>query len=179
MRLTLLAACSFVLALVGCTDKSAIQRSADDPFLTVPSHLAYNVKIAFTDSTRTKAILYARQGSIDETQQRTTMVGNVVVDFFEKSGTSVEARLTADSVVVDDRSKDMTAYGSVRVDSRTRQVTLTTTMLTWVNATRRVRTEQPVHIETGSESIDGVGFESNQDLSSYRLFHVRGVRRKS
>ncbi|MFN4985698.1 MAG: LPS export ABC transporter periplasmic protein LptC [Ignavibacteria bacterium] len=172
-------AIGFLLLLSSCSERPSIQRSADDPFLTVPSHVAYNVKIAITDSTRSKATLYARQGNIDERNQRTTMVGNVIVDFYEKSGVAVQARLTADSVVVNDITKDMTAHGNVRVESRTRQITLTTTLLTWVNATRRVQTEKPVHIETGSESIDGVGFESNQDLSSYRLFHVRGVRRKS
>lgn len=176
---SLVAAIGVMLALSSCSERPKIQRSADDPFLTLPSHVAYNVKIAFTDSTRSKATLYARQGNIDERNQRTTMIGNVIVDFYEKTGSSIEARLTADSVVVNDITKDMTAHGNVLIESRTRQITLTTMMLTWVNATRRVQTEKPVHIETGSESIDGVGFESNQDLSSYRLFHVRGVRRKS
>lgn len=176
---SLLLASSFMLAITSCSERPTIQRSADDPFLTQPSHVAYNVKIAFTDSARSKATLYARQGTIDERNQRTTMIGNVIVDFYEKTGVSIEARLTADSVVVNDITKDMTAHGNVRVESRTRQITLTTTQLTWVNTTRRIQTEQPVHIETGSESIDGIGFESDQDLSSYRLSHVRGVRRKS
>lgn len=165
------------LALLGCTERSSIQRSADDPFLTAPAHLAYNVKVRFTDSNKTKAVLYARQGTIDDRTQTTTMTGNVVVDFFDRPGQSVEARLTADSVIVDDRSKNMTAFANVRVESQVRRVTLTTTSLMWVQTTARVRTEDPVHIETGSETIDGVGFESNQDLSSFSLFQVRGVRR--
>lgn len=176
MRLSL-AAVLLVLILIGCADRTGIQRSADDPFLTSPAHMAYNVKVQLTDSAATKAILQARLATIDERSQTTTMKGSVVVDFYDRGGSHVEARLTADSVVVNDRSKDMTAYSNVRVESQVRRITLTTTSLTWVHATSRVRTEDPVHIETGSETIDGVGFESNQDLSSYRLFQVRGVRR--
>ncbi len=172
-----LAAVLLALTLIGCTDRSGIQRSADDPFLTSPAHMAYNVKVQLTDSAATKAILQARLATIDERSQTTTMKGSVVVDFYDRGGSNVEARLTADSVVVNDRTKDMTAYGNVRVESQVRRITLTTSSLTWVHSTARVRTEDPVHIETGSETIDGVGLESNQDLSSYRLFQVRGVRR--
>lgn len=171
------AAVLLVLILIGCADRTGIQRSADDPFLTSPAHMAYNVKVQLTDSAATKAILQARLATIDERAQTTTMKGSVVVDFYDRGGSSVEARLTADSVVVHDRTKDMTAYGNVRVESQVRRITLTTTSLMWVHATSRVRTEDAVHIETGSETIDGVELESNQDLSSYRLFQVRGVRR--
>jgi LPS export ABC transporter protein LptC len=179
MRLPAYAVGVVLLVVIGCSDRAGIQRSADDPFLQAPSHTAYNVKILFTDSSRTKAVLYGRQGTIDERSNTTMITGAVVVDFYDRSGRAVEARLTADSVVVDDRSKNMTAYGAVRVVSEQRRVSLTTTQLDWVQSTSRVRTESPVHIETGTESIDGMGFESNQDLTSYRLFQVRGVRRKS
>jgi LPS export ABC transporter protein LptC len=179
MRFPAYAVIGILLLVMGCSDRAVIQRSADDPFLQAPSHTAYNVKILFTDSSRTKAVLYGRQGIINERTGTTTIVGSVVVDFYDRTGRAVEARLTADSVVVDDRTKNMTAYGAVRVVSEQRSVTLTTTQLDWVQSTSRVRTELPVHIETQTESIDGTGFESNQDLTSYRLFQVRGVRRKS
>jgi LPS export ABC transporter protein LptC len=179
MKLPAHAVVVVLLLVMGCSDRAGIQRSADDPFLQAPSHTAYNVKILFTDSNRTKAVLYGRQGRIDERTNTTTMTGSVVVDFYDRTGRAVEARLTADSVIVDDRSKNMTAYGAVHVVSEQRGITLTTTQLAWVQSTARVRTDSPVHIETKSESIDGTGFESNQDLSSYRLFEVRGVRRKS
>lgn len=172
-----LAVLLLTVMLVGCTDRAGIQRSADDQFLTSPAHMAYNVRVQLTDSAATKAVLQSRMATIDERAQTTTMKGSVVVDFYDRAGSSVEARLTADSVVVHDRTKDMTAYGNVRVESQVRRITLTTTSLMWVHATSRVRTEDAVHIETGSETIDGVGLESNQDLSSYRLFQVRGVRR--
>ncbi|MBM4178838.1 MAG: LPS export ABC transporter periplasmic protein LptC [Ignavibacteria bacterium] len=170
---------SLAVIALGCTQKTAIQRSADDPFLVSPAHIAYNVKIRFTDTNRTKAVLYARQGIINEQSQTTIARGNVVVDFYNGAGNLVQARLTADSVVIDDRTRNMTAFGRVKVESKVRRVTLTTTALTWVQATARIRTDAAVHIETDSETIDGQGMESNQDLSSFRLFQVRGVRHKT
>lgn len=169
----------FMMLVVGCSERSAIQRSADDPFLVTPAHIAYNVKIRFTDTNRTKAVLYARQGVINEQAQTTIARENVVVDFYNGAGSLVQARLTADSVVIDDRTRNMTAYGKVTVESKVRRITLTTSVLTWVQATARIRTDAAVHIETESETIDGLGMESNQDLSSFRLFQVRGVRHKT
>lgn len=168
-----------IVLLFGCVERTSIQRSADDPFLSMPGHLAYNVRVQFTDSNRIKAVLQGREGRIDEASNTTVVTGSVVVDFYNEAGTVPRARLTADSVVVNDRTKDMTAFGKVIVVSKTRDLTLTTSSLMWVNSSERVRTEAAVHIETGGETIDGIGMESNQDLSQYRLYQVRGVRRKS
>lgn len=168
-----------MLSAFGCAEPPKIQRSADDPFLTAPAHQAFNVKVHFTDSSMTKAMLYARESVIDENRRATIMRGGVTVDLFTKDGSSVAARLTSDSLVVDDRSRDMTAYGNVKIDGKLRPLTMTTTKLTWVHSTARVQTIEPVHIETPSETIDGIGFESNQDLSFYRISQVRGIRRRT
>lgn len=168
-----------VLFVVGCSERPNIQRSADDPFLTAPAHQAFNVKVHFTDSSLTKAMLYARESVIDENRRATIMRGGVTVDFYTKDSKAVAARLTSDSLVVDERSRNMTALGNVKIDGKLRPLTMTTQTLTWVHATARIQTTEPVHIESPSETIDGVGFESNQDLSFYRIGQVRGIRRRT
>lgn len=168
-----------LLAVYGCSKRPNIQRSADDPFLSAPAHQAFNVKVQFTDSSLTKAMLYARESVIDETRQATIMSGGVTVDFYKKDGSVIAARLTADSLLVDDGTRNMSAMGKVKIEGKTRTLTMTTSTLTWVHATSRVHTDDPVHIETAGESIDGVGFESNQDLSFYRIGQVRGIRRRT
>ena len=69
----------------------------------------------------------------------------------------------------------MLAFGSVVVVSDSTKTTLRTTQLMWMHAVQRVRSDQPVRIETPTEQIDGIGFESDQYLTDYRIFRVRGV----
>ena len=164
--------------LAGCAERQSGTRVSEDPFVSAPSQMATNVTVTFSDSNSVKARLYASVGRVFEAELKTTMSGPVTVDFFDRDNQQPVARLTSDSCVIDDRTKNMTAIGRVRIVSLRRDLTLITDELSWVEATRRIRTEKAERIETPSETISGVGFESNQDLTSYRLWRVSGVQRK-
>lgn len=170
--------CLGLLMLTACGERPAVTKVSDDPFLSAPSQMATNVVVTFSDSSHVKARLYASVGRILEQEQQTTMSGPVTVDFFDRQNTDPVARLTSDSCLIDDRTKNMTAIGSVVVTSLRRDLVLQTSKLSWVQSTQRIRSDEAVIIETPQERIDGVGFESNQDLTSYRLLRVRGVQRK-
>jgi LPS export ABC transporter protein LptC len=167
-----------MLTIGGCGERPSGTKIADDPFVSAPSQLATNIIVTFSDSSFVKARLYASAGRILEQQQQTTMSGPVTVDFFDRDNLEPVARLTADSCVVDDRSKNMVAIGNVVVNSLRRQLTLRTPRLSWVQSSQRITSVDVVRIDTPQERIDGVGFESNQDLTSYKLSRVRGVQRK-
>lgn len=167
-----------VLTVSGCGERPSGTKVAEDPFVSAPSQMATNVIVTFSDSSLVKARLYASAGRILEDQQKTTMSGPVTVDFFDRDNLDPVARLTADSCVVDDRTKNMVAIGNVIVNSLRRQLTLRTSQLSWIQSSQRIRSDDEVRIDTPQERIDGVGFESNQDLTSYRLSRVRGVQRK-
>lgn len=169
--------CVGAVIVTACGERPSVTKVSEDPFVSAPSQMATNIVVTFTDSSFVKARLYASVGRILE-QQQTTMSGPVTVDFFDRDNQVPVARLTSDSCIIDDRTKNMTAVGSVVVRSLRRDLTLNTSRLSWVQATQRIRTEESVRIETPQERIDGIGFESNQDLSSYRLLQVRGVQRK-
>ncbi|MFN4908470.1 MAG: LPS export ABC transporter periplasmic protein LptC [Bacteroidota bacterium] len=166
------------LAVSGCGERPSGAKIADDPFVSAPSQIATNLIVTFSDSSFVKARLYASEGRVLEDQQQTTMSGPVTVDFFNRDNIDPVARLTADSCVVDDRTKNMVAIGNVVVNSLRRQLTLRTPQLSWIQSSQRIRSDDEVRIDTPQERIDGVGFESNQDLTSYRLSRVRGVQRK-
>ncbi len=171
------AALTVLFTLCACTERHASSRVKDDPFLTAPAHLSYNVKVLFTDSSYTKAILYAGEARLFEDRQMTTLGKSVKVDFYSRTGEQRAAQLTSDSAIVDDRTRNMTAIGNVRVHSDSSRSTLTTQRLIWTNATQRIRSDDPVRIVTPTEVIEGVGFESDQFLTSYRIFKVKGVHR--
>ncbi|MBU3678438.1 MAG: LPS export ABC transporter periplasmic protein LptC [Candidatus Kapabacteria bacterium] len=178
MRPGHLAAVMIAALASGCAQKHSGTSVAQDPFVSAPSQMATNIVVTFSDSTIVKARLYASVGRVFEQEAKTTMSGPVTVDFFDRDNQRPAARLTSDSCVVDDRTKNMTAIGNVRVVSLRRDVTLTSSELSWIQSTQRIRTERAVRIETPQELINGVGFESNQDLSSYRLWRVSGVQQK-
>lgn len=165
-----------MLFLASCTSRNSTTRVTDDPFLTAPEHLSFNVEVVFTDSAFTKAILHAGEAQVFEGRQQTTLSKHVRVDFFSRQGGN-SARLTSDSAIIEDRTKNMTAIGHVRIHSDSNRTTLTTKRLVWVNATQRVHSEDSVRIVTPAETIEGVGFESDQYLTSYRIFRVTGVHR--
>ncbi|MBU3699025.1 MAG: LPS export ABC transporter periplasmic protein LptC [Candidatus Kapabacteria bacterium] len=170
--------CVYVLVLTACGERPAVTKVSDDPFLSAPSQMATNIVVTFSDSSFVKARLYASVGRILEQEQQTTMSGPVTVDFFDRQNSDPVARMTSDSCLVEDRTKNMTAIGNVVVTSLRRDIVLHTSKLSWVQSTQRIRSDEAVTIETPQERIDGVGFESNQDLTSYRLLRVRGVQRK-
>lgn len=166
------------LVCISCGDRPPMAKVSDDPFVSAPSQMATNIVVTFSDSSHVKARLYASVGRIFDQEQKTTMSGPVTVDFFDRDNLHPVARLTSDSCVVDDRTKNMVAIGNVRVVSLRRNLTLTTGELSWIHATQRIRSDDAVMIETPNERINGIGFESNQDLTEYRLARVRGVQRK-
>lgn len=166
-----------LFSVVACTQREQPQRPHPDPATRPPAHVSYNVKVVFTDSTRTKAVLQAREARVLDDRQETIMRDTVIVDFFSMSSGLRVARLTADSAVVDDRTKDMVAYGNVRVWSDSSRTSLTTSVLHWSNQRQRISSTEYVKIIAPSETIEGVGFESDQYLTSYRIYRVRGERR--
>lgn len=166
-----------LLIVVACTKSEQPRRPQADPTKRPPAHVSYNVKVVFTDSTRTKAILRAREARVLDDRQETIMRDTVIVDFYSMSSGLRVAQLTADSAVVDDRTKDMVAFGNVKVWSDSSRTTLTTTKLHWSNQRQRISSTEYVKIVAPSETIEGVGFESDQYLTSYRIYRVRGERR--
>lgn len=159
----------------GCRERTAATIVKDDPFLRAPTHTSYTVNIMLSDSSFVRARVSADVGRVREDVQQTELVGNVRVVFYQKRSDAIGARLTCDSVVIDDRTRNMTAIGSVVIISDSSKTTLRTSKLVWTHATQRVRSDQAVRIETPTEQIDGIGFESDQYLTDYRIFRVRGV----
>lgn len=174
-QLLLLATIASVLAVVSaCRDRALIKRSDQDPFLTAPAHVSFGVSVRFTDSARTKALLRSTVARIFEDRQETTMGDTVIVDFFSVTSGKRVARLTADSAIVDDRTMNMIAIGNVVVYSDSSRTTLSTPRLLWENAREMLSSTEDVRIVTPKETILGTGFESDQYLTSYRIYKVHG-----
>ncbi len=163
---------SILLIFLGsCDDKfkpTQININPDD----TPSQESWNSTVIFSDSGKTKAVLDAVHISVYKSKGYTLIDSGAKVDFY-KNDVKVST-LTGRSGKIDDRTKDIEISDSVVVINNEGSE-LRTQKLFWNNKTQRVSSDEFVQIKTPSESIEGVGFESDSNLKNYRIFKVSGT----
>jgi LPS export ABC transporter protein LptC len=166
--------CAFLLP--SCTQQRVdVKPASEDPYLDAPQHISYNIDVLFIDSANTKANLDAGVARMYEDRKETTLGAGMRIVFYDSKSGSQAATLTADSAIIDDRSRNMTAIGNVVVISDSNNRRLETQRLVWDHATEEIRTNENVVITTPTEIIEGQGLVSDQYLTAYRIFNVRGI----
>jgi len=134
----------------------------------VPTQTSWNARLSFSTDGVVRGVLSARRVRVYESQRKTILDSNIKVDFFgaDSKHTSV---LTASWAHINDASKDMTAFDSVKIRSDN-GVLVETDSLVWFNQTRKVRSDAFVRItEKNGRITTGMGFESDQDLINYHI----------
>ena len=99
-------------------------------------------------------------------------ISGVVVHFFDSEGKQTSV-LTSKQAVVDEATNNLEAMGDVVVVSSD-STTLRTQHLYWDNKKQLVHTPEFVQITSPREKLQGHGFESDQSLHNYKIFHVTG-----
>ena len=166
----------FIVALVmffagGCEDKlkpSVVQLPRTD----MPSQESWRSTVIFSDSARTKAVLWAGHIATFDQQRVTLLSDSVHVDFFNTTG-GHSSLLTARRGKVNDATQDFEAYDNVVVVSDSGTI-LRTERLFWTNAEQKIHTDAFVDITSPTERIMGHGMVSDQGLKNYRIFRVTG-----
>ncbi|MCB0729110.1 MAG: LPS export ABC transporter periplasmic protein LptC, partial [Ignavibacteriae bacterium] len=102
----------------------------------------------------------------------TLIDSGAVVDFY-KDG-EIASTLSGEKGKINDKTKDIEIYDSVHVISKDGSE-LKTQKLLWTNLTQRVSSDLFVSIKTPNETIEGIGFESDQNLKNYKIFKVSGT----
>lgn len=162
--------CLCLVTLIGCEEKLRPATVAATGEL--PSQESWRSRVIFTDSARTRAILWAGHIAVFTAGKYTMLDDSVHVDFYNDDGNHTSA-LTSRRGRVNDATRDFDAYENVIVvsDSGT---TLKTQKLYWSNATRTIHTDAYVDIVSPTEHICGTGMVSDEDLKHYRIFQVSG-----
>ncbi len=138
----------------------------------IPEQESWNSSVAFSDSGNVKAVLKAGHISVYNKKGYTLIDSGATVDFF-KNGEKVST-LTSKRGKVLEPSKDIEIYDSVVVVNKEGSI-LNTQKLLWNNKSQRVSTDVYVKIKTPKEDIEGIGFESDQNLKNYTIYKVTGV----
>lgn len=172
MRYILLLSVVFILA--GCSEdklKPAVDLTVKP--IDMPDQESWNSRILLADSTGLRAVIESGHIRVYYKNQETLFDSGLKVDFYNEFRVKTTT-LTGDRGRVDDRTKDLFAYGNV-VAVNDSGVTLQSDELYWKNADRKIRTDKFVTITTKYEKIQGFGFESDQSLRNYVIYKINYV----
>lgn len=156
-------------------DDTSYQKALKEDSKIKADQIANNIRVVFFDSTWTKAVLKADRAEIYSNEFRTEIIGNVKLEYYSKKSGSRMSLLTCTQATVDDKTKNMTAFGNVVVFSDSARVKLETYKLYWDNSKELIHTNEFIVITTPRETIRGYGFESKLDLSNYKIYKVSGI----
>lgn len=159
------------LILNSCDDKFKPSKT-DVSLADSPSQESWNSIVSFSDSGFTKAVLSAGHISVYSAKGYTLIDSGASVDFF-KNGEKVSV-LTGKNGRINDKTKDIEIYDSVTVVNNEGSE-LKTQKLLWNNKTQKVSSDVFVSIKTPNEAIEGIGFESDQNLKNYKIYKVTGT----
>ncbi|MEY3689127.1 MAG: hypothetical protein RIT37_689 [Bacteroidota bacterium] len=155
-------------------DRQVLLKDTIDPLL-IPTHEIWDFSMAFTDSTRTRAILKSGKARVFETRNETLLDSGVYVQFMN-AASKPAGFMTSASASINEVTRDMLAKGNVYVQSDSTNTILKTETLMWKEESRQFYTKDKIHIQTPTEIIDGYGMESDIWLKNYRIFKVSGTK---
>jgi LPS export ABC transporter protein LptC len=159
------------LIFIGCENKD-VKPNVDSSFSggELPAQESWNSTVFFTDSGKTKAILYTGHLQVFSIRKETLLDEGLKVEFFntqEKKTTT----LTSKRGRVDERTNDLYAIDSV-VAVNDSGVVVRTDELEWRNRDKKIVSNKFVTIDSPSEHIEGYGFESDQHLRNYVIYNI-------
>lgn len=142
----------------------------------LPSQESWNSKVTFTDSGKTKAVLFAGHIRVFYDTQETLLDTSVKVDFYDENQIK-SSTLTSKRGRVDDATQNLWARDSVVVVNDS-GVTISTSELMWKNKDRKIVSDKFVTITSPKERIQGYGFESDQSLRFYTIYNPTYISRR-
>jgi LPS export ABC transporter protein LptC len=162
-------AMTLMFFLASCTSNevkptTAPIASSDD----LPSSTSVHTRMTFSSDGKVRAVMNAFGVRMFEQKRYTLLDSAVHVDFFDRDANHSSV-LTSHRAFIDDNTKNMTAYDSVKVLSDSGTLVETDSLL-YINATHKLHSDSFVRITEKSGRITrGHGFESDQDLVNYKI----------
>ncbi|MFZ1322803.1 MAG: LPS export ABC transporter periplasmic protein LptC [Ignavibacteria bacterium] len=138
----------------------------------MPTQESWNSTVVFSDSGNIRAVLTAGHIAVFTTKGFTLIDSGAKVEFYKEG--EIVSVLTGLRGRIDDKTKDIEISDSVTVVN-TEGSQLKTEKLIWKNSEQKVYSDEFVKITTPDETIEGTGFESDQNLKNYKIYKVSGV----
>ncbi len=142
----------------------------------LPAQESWHSTITFSDSGKIKAVLNAGHLQVFTEARETLLDDSIKVDFYDQNEKNTTT-LTALRGRVDDATQNLYAKDSV-VAVNDSGIVIRTDELMWRNSDRKIVSDKYVVIESPKEKIEGVGFESDQQLRNYVIYNITYITRK-
>lgn len=171
MKRFLFVLAGLIIVIIACSKEKvnpAIDTNVDSKEL--PDQESWNSTIFFTDSGKTKAILWAGHLRVFEKTNTTLLDSNVKVDFYNEDEVKTST-LTSKRGKVDENLNNLYAMDSVVAVNDSGVVVRTDEMM-WRNKDRKIVSDKFVTIVSPDEKLEGFGFESDQNLRNYVIYNI-------
>ena len=162
-----------LLSIIAACDKQREQDSmTDSETELMPDQESWNSQIILTSGGNKVALVKA--GHITKFNKKNILIMDegLEVDFFKDQDIHT-SHLTAEAGEVNEKSNDLTATGNVVVVSDSGE-TLYTEELLWSNKLQKILSEVDVMMTTGTDTLYGVGFESDASLNNWTIKKPKG-----
>lgn len=138
----------------------------------MPAQESWNVTLIVSDNGRTKTIVSARHAAEyrQGEKQEIHLDGGVNVQLIDRDGTTT--LVTAGRAIVHD-NHDIEAFDNVVIRSADNTV-IRTEHISRTSHDRMIRSDKYVTITGPTRTIRGYGFESDEAMKRYRIFHASG-----
>lgn len=164
----------FCVALIQqCSDPEADYDNTTE--VDRPSQESWDSEIYLTKLGVRNAIIHAGHLSQYSDQQMAILNEDVKADFFRENRHT--STMYADSAVVFQQKNTMRAFKNVVVKSDS-GITLYTERLAYDPSTEKITSDTTVTLTTETDTLHGIGFESNNDLTEWKITKPWGVTRR-
>src|SRR5574338_1610664 len=166
---------SLLMVLTNCSTKRV--KPSIDANLRIeelPSQESWNSVVTFSDSGKTKAVLWAGHFQKYDDKRETLLDQNIKVDFYNPQELHTTT-LNTKKGRVDETTNNLYAIDSVVVFSDS--ITIKTDEMMWRNKDKKIVSDKFVTVISPQEKIEGYGFESDQSLTNYVIYNITYVTR--
>ena len=164
-----------VAAQAGCSRRTEPKnQTAETAAQRIPDQESWNSTLITTDMGRiTAKIWYGHMRKFND-QDVYEFDQNIKVEIFNKKGRRT-SWITADRGRLFEARKFMEAIGHVVAHSDSADITLFTERLQWDDKRKKIVSNDFVTLATAQDTLYGVGFESEADLTRWVIKNPRGV----
>lgn len=159
-----------------CRKDVAVQRGREtQPREQIAALITDSVSTLISDSGVTRYRIEAEQWMVyDKTEPPyQEFPKGIYLEQFDED-LSVQASLRADYAHYDEKNQLWTLRGNVHALNRKGEQ-FDTPEMKWDQNTHRVYSDTTIHITREVSIIEGVGFDSNEEMSKYTILHPTGV----
>ncbi len=158
------------LILSACKEEKKVM---DRKTYNGPLSEVYGVNMVYSDSAR-MVVKMSTESQLTMPNEDKVYPHEVRVFFFDKFGNN-STTLRSDSARYIRIKNVYHIMGRVVINNQVKQEVLETDELYWNVDNKKIYTDKPVDVKTPQQVLHGVGMDSNQDFTDYKLRKVTGV----